>query len=79
MAEEDDDLPRALRPKPTDLDVMSIGELSEYIGELEAEIERIRMAIIARKNKCLPRMPCSRNSAGSKINRIVNLSFATFL
>jgi uncharacterized small protein (DUF1192 family) len=42
MAEDEDDLPRALRPKPSDLDVMSIGELSEYIGELEAEIERIR-------------------------------------
>ena len=29
MAEEDDDLPRALRPKPTDLDVMGIEELYE--------------------------------------------------
>lgn len=45
MAEEDDDLPRTLRPKPTDLDVMSIGELGEYIEELEVEIERIREAI----------------------------------
>ncbi len=53
MAEEDDDLPRALRPKPTDLDVMSIGELSEYIGELEAEIERIRMAIISKEEQKL--------------------------
>jgi uncharacterized small protein (DUF1192 family) len=53
MAEEDDDLPRALRPKPTDLDVMSIGELSEYIGELEAEIERIRMAIIRKEEQKL--------------------------
>ena len=53
MAEEDDDLPRALRPKPADLDVMSIGELSEYIGELEAEIERIRMAIISKEEQKL--------------------------
>lgn len=53
MAEEDDGLPRALRPKPTDLDVMSIGELSEYIGELEAEIERIRMAIIRKEEQKL--------------------------
>ena len=53
MAEEDDDIPRALRPKPTDLDVMSIGELSEYIGELEAEIERIRMAIILKEEQKL--------------------------
>ena len=53
MAEEDDDLPRALRPKPMDLDVMSIGELSEYIGELEAEIERIRMAVIRKEKQKL--------------------------
>ena len=53
MAEEDDDIPRALRPKPTDLDVMSIGELSEYIGELEAEIERIRMAIVRKEEQKL--------------------------
>tara|TARA_B100001250_G_C19029182_1_gene456625 strand:+ start:158 stop:343 length:186 start_codon:yes stop_codon:yes gene_type:complete len=53
MAEEDEDLPRALRPKPTDLDVMSIGELFEYIGELEAEIERIRMAIIRKEEQKL--------------------------
>ena len=53
MAEEDDDLPRALRPKPTDLDVMSIGELSEYIGELAAEIERIRMAVIRKEEQKL--------------------------
>ena len=53
MAEEDDDLPRALRAKPMDLDVMSIGELSEYIGELEAEIERIRMAVIRKEEQKL--------------------------
>ena len=53
MAEEEDDLPRALRPKPMDLDVRSIGELSEYIGELEAAIERIRLAIIRKEGQML--------------------------
>jgi uncharacterized small protein (DUF1192 family) len=53
MAEEEDDLPRALRPKPMDLDVRSIGELAEYIGELEAEIERIRLAIIRKEGQML--------------------------
>jgi uncharacterized small protein (DUF1192 family) len=53
MAEEEDHLPRALRPKPMDLDVRSIGELSEYIGELEAEIERIRLAIIRKEGQML--------------------------
>ena len=53
MTEEDDDLPRALRLKPTDLDVMSIDELSEYIGELETEIERIRVAVIRKEEQKL--------------------------
>ena len=51
MAEEDDDLPRALRPKPTDLDVMGIEELNEYIAELEAEIERVRSAIVKKERQ----------------------------
>ena len=51
MAEEDDDLPRALRPKPTDLDVMGIEELNEYIAELEAEIERVRSAIVKKEQQ----------------------------
>lgn len=45
MAEDEEDLPRTLRPKPTDLDVMSIEEAKDYIQELEAEIERVRAAI----------------------------------
>ena len=45
MAEENEDLPRALRPKPTDLDVLGINELNEYITELGLEIERVRVAI----------------------------------
>ncbi|MEC8174201.1 MAG: DUF1192 domain-containing protein [Pseudomonadota bacterium] len=51
MAEEDDDLPRALRPKPTDLDVMGIEELNEYIAELEAEIERVKSAIVKKEQQ----------------------------
>lgn len=51
MAEEDDELPRALRPKPTDLDVMGIEELNEYIAELEAEIERVRSAIVKKEQQ----------------------------
>ena len=51
MAEEDDDLSRALRPKPTDLDVMGIEELNEYIAELEAEIERVRSAIVRKEQQ----------------------------
>ena len=51
MADEDDDLPRALRPKPTDLDVMGIEELNEYIAELEAEIERVRSAIVKKEQQ----------------------------
>ncbi|MEC7398156.1 MAG: DUF1192 domain-containing protein, partial [Pseudomonadota bacterium] len=51
MAEEDDDLPRALRSKPTDLDVMGIEELNEYIAELEAEIERVRSAIVKKEQQ----------------------------
>ena len=50
MAEEDDDLPRALRPKPTDLDVMGIEELNEF-AELEAEIERVRSAIVKKEQQ----------------------------
>ena len=51
MAEEDDDVPRALRSKPTDLDVMGIEELNEYIAELEAEIERVRSAIVKKEQQ----------------------------
>tara|TARA_B100000676_G_scaffold273109_1_gene291552 strand:+ start:1608 stop:1793 length:186 start_codon:yes stop_codon:yes gene_type:complete len=53
MSEDLDEQPRALRPKPLDLDVMSISELSEYIGELESEIERIRSAIVRKEEQKL--------------------------
>lgn len=53
MSEEYDDRPKALRPKPTDMDVMSIGDLNAYIGELEAEIDRAREAIARKEQKRL--------------------------
>lgn len=47
---DDEDLePRTLRPKPLDLDSLSIGSLNEYIAELEGEIERVRAAISAKE------------------------------
>ncbi|MCG8542592.1 MAG: DUF1192 domain-containing protein [Alphaproteobacteria bacterium] len=42
--------PLTKRPKPKDLDVMSIEALTEYIAELEAEIERARGAIAAKED-----------------------------
>jgi uncharacterized small protein (DUF1192 family) len=46
--EEQDLEPRTKRPKPKDLEVMSVEALNEYIAGLEAEIERAR-AEIAKK------------------------------
>lgn len=46
--EEQDFEPKTKRPKPKDLEVMSIDALNEYIAGLEAEIERAR-AEIAKK------------------------------
>lgn len=46
-----DDLePRAERPKPKNLDVMSIEALHEYIGEIEREIARARDMIAKKTN-----------------------------
>ena len=46
-----DDLePIHRKPKPKNLDIMSIEALSEYIAELEAEIARVRAAIGAKEN-----------------------------
>jgi uncharacterized small protein (DUF1192 family) len=41
--------PKPQAPKPKDLETMSLKALEEYIGELEAEIGRIR-EVIARKH-----------------------------
>jgi uncharacterized small protein (DUF1192 family) len=46
--DEQDFEPQTKRPKPKDLEVMSINALNEYIAGLEAEIERAR-AEIAKK------------------------------
>ena len=47
---EEPEEPREAKPRPKDLEVMSIEALGEYIAELEAEIARIREVIIE-KNK----------------------------
>ena len=48
--EEEDLVPKTVRPKPKDLEVLSIESLQDYIAELEAEIERARRAIDAKQN-----------------------------
>ncbi len=45
MMEEDDLAPRAQKPEPKKLELMSIEALNEYIAELEAEIARARETI----------------------------------
>jgi uncharacterized small protein (DUF1192 family) len=51
MAMEDDDLrPLKAKPQPRNLDPMSVGELQDYIQELEAEIARVNSEI-AKKRK----------------------------
>jgi uncharacterized small protein (DUF1192 family) len=42
--------PRKPKPKPKNLDEMSIEALQEYIEEIEAEIERVQEAISAKKS-----------------------------
>lgn len=41
--------PRKKKVEPRNLDVLSIGELNEYIAELEAEIDRVRAKIAAKQ------------------------------
>jgi uncharacterized small protein (DUF1192 family) len=50
MAEDEDDLPRRPGAKPPDLSHWSIEELEAYIGRLESEIARARLAIEARRS-----------------------------
>jgi len=45
----DDDAPKTVRPKPKNLDPLSIGDLEAYIEALQAEIERARATIAARQ------------------------------
>lgn len=50
MAVDWDELePRKPAARPRDLDSMSIEELTAYIGELEAEIQRARLRIKAKE------------------------------
>lgn len=52
MAIDTDDLePRARKPAPRNLEMLSVEELEAYIGELEAEIERTRASIAAKRSQ----------------------------
>ncbi len=48
--DEDDLAPRAKKPEPRNLEVLSIEALEEYIAELEAEIARVRAEIEAKQD-----------------------------
>ncbi len=48
--EEEDLAPRTLRPKPLDLDTLSIEALNDYIAELKEEINRVLLAIEAKES-----------------------------
>ena len=51
MALEDEDLqPRTVKPKPKDLEPLSIEALENYIAGLEAEIVRVRAVIDAKRS-----------------------------
>lgn len=46
-----DDLePRKQKPKPKDLESLGVDELEEYLAELEAEAERVKAKIQAKKS-----------------------------
>ena len=46
-----DDLePLRRKPKPRDLDMLSIEELGEYIADMEAEMRRVREKIAAKQS-----------------------------
>jgi uncharacterized small protein (DUF1192 family) len=48
---DDEELqPRTARPKPKDLEPLSIEALRDYVRELEAEIARVRAAIEAKES-----------------------------
>lgn len=49
--DEEDLLPRQKKPPKKDLGPISIAELEVYIGELEAEIERARGEIAAKRKQ----------------------------
>jgi uncharacterized small protein (DUF1192 family) len=42
--------PRKQKPKPKDLDSLGVDELEEYLANLEAEAERVKQKIAAKKS-----------------------------
>ena len=48
--DEEDLEPRAAQPKPRKLETMSIAALYDYVGELEAEIARVKEVIAAKED-----------------------------
>jgi uncharacterized small protein (DUF1192 family) len=50
MAIFEDDEPKKPTLAPKDLDVMSIEALEDYIGELQAEIERAKAKIASKRD-----------------------------
>ena len=48
--EADDLEPLKKKPKPRDLDTMSIEDLNDYIADMETEIARVRAKINAKKS-----------------------------
>jgi uncharacterized small protein (DUF1192 family) len=49
--DEEDLAPRRQPPKPKDLTLLGVAELTEYIAALEAEIARARAEIAARQKQ----------------------------
>jgi uncharacterized small protein (DUF1192 family) len=49
--DEEDLLPRQKKPAKKDLTPLGVAELEAYIGELEAEIERARGEIAAKRKQ----------------------------
>lgn len=41
--------PRKTKPEQKNLEPLSVDELEAYIGDLEAEIDRVRQAIVAKR------------------------------
>ena len=48
--DEEDLQPRKQKPAPKPLDSLGVAELEAYIGELEAEIRRVRAAIAGKQS-----------------------------
>lgn len=46
----DDLMPRSQKPKPRDLSLMSVGDLKDYIADLQAEIARAEAMIASKQS-----------------------------